>query len=117
MIMSIRIACLAVALTAAAVVPAVANEAGYIEPVPQFGSVVRNAPTAAQSRSFISSMPLMMAMSQSCAKPMARHDHGAERNAMRAPIADAMPCSGSESGAAKTANRPVHDHAKFHKHQ
>lgn len=49
-----------------------------------------------------------------CAKPMARHDHGAERG-MPTPKA-AAPC-----GPAKTRTKAKavtgHDHAKFHKNQ
>jgi hypothetical protein len=44
--MSIRNACLAAAIAAAAVVPATANEAGYIEPAPQFGVKVGKAQLA-----------------------------------------------------------------------
>jgi hypothetical protein len=115
MIMSTRTVCLAVALAAAAIVPAVANEAGYIEPVPQLGSIVGSAPAARQDRN--SMPPMSAAMAQGCAKAMAMHDHGADRNAARAPSANAMPCDGSEAPAASIPNKPVHDHAKFHKNQ
>lgn len=54
-------------------------------------------------------------MPQDCAKTMARHDHGAERNAPRAKSA-AGPCApGAAASAPKAKLR--HDHAKFHKNQ
>jgi hypothetical protein len=49
-----------------------------------------------------------------CAKPTARHDHGAERG-MPTPKA-AAPC-GSAKTKAKAKAVPGHDHAKFHKNQ
>lgn len=102
--MSIRNTCLAALLAGAAFSPAFANEAGYIEPGPQL------ALGGGQARSGDSA-----SMMQDCMKRMAtRHDHGAERNAHRAPSADAMKCSGAADAPVK---RPLHDHAKFHKNQ
>jgi hypothetical protein len=102
--MSIRNTCLAALLAGAAFVPALAGEAGYIEPVPQLTWGVGQS-SGAETASLM----------QDCMKRMAgRHDHGAERNAHRAPSAGAMKCNGTADTAVK---RPVHDHAKFHKNQ
>jgi hypothetical protein len=59
-------------------------------------------------------------MSNDCAKPMARHDHGAERGMPRAKTT-AGPCMPDASAsapaeAAPAAKKPLrHDHSKFHK--
>jgi len=53
-------------------------------------------------------------MSHDCAKPMAKHDHGAERGM---PAAKAAPCAAAPASAAKTKSQLKHDHAKFHKNQ
>jgi hypothetical protein len=53
------------------------------------------------------------AMPQDCAKPMARHDHGAEKGTptpMWAKCAMATPAAPT-----KTPVKMGHDHAKFHK--
>lgn len=67
------------------------------------------------------SMPVGAAtMSHDCAKPMAKHDHGAEKGMPR-PAAKAEPCMGDTSATAPAASasapkkQPSHDHAKFHK--
>ena len=51
-------------------------------------------------------------MPQDCVKPMARHDHAAEKGAPRAK--SASPCA---PVAAASAPKAKHDHAKFHKNQ
>lgn len=52
-------------------------------------------------------------MPQDCAKPMPKHDHGAEKGASKP-----MSISGSCASAAGTsAAKPRHDHARFHKNQ
>ena len=53
-------------------------------------------------------------MSHDCAKPMAKHDHGAERGM---PTAQAAPCAVAPASGAKTKAPLKHDHAKFHKNQ
>lgn len=58
-------------------------------------------------------------MSHDCAKPMAKHDHGAERNSPRSVAkADCM-ADGAVAAPAASASAPKkqlkHDHAKFHK--
>ena len=53
--------------------------------------------------------------SQDCRKPMARHDHLADKGITR-PMSG--PCVGKPSTAAvKAKAKPVHEHAKFHKNQ
>jgi hypothetical protein len=54
-------------------------------------------------------------VSQDCRKPVARHDHLADKGITR-PMSG--PCAGKPSASATKAKaRPVHDHAKFHKNQ
>jgi hypothetical protein len=59
-------------------------------------------------------------MSQDCAKPMAKHDHGADKGMPR-PTAKAEPCMGDAGATAPAASasapkkQPNHDHSKFHK--
>jgi hypothetical protein len=54
--------------------------------------------------------------STDCAKPTARHDHGAEKGT---PSPKAMvPCGAESAAPAKKAKAKTgHDHAKFHKNQ
>lgn len=54
--------------------------------------------------------------STDCAKPMARHDHGAEKGT---PSPKAMAPCGAESAspAKKVKAKAGHDHGKFHKNQ
>lgn len=52
-------------------------------------------------------------MSQECVKPMARHDHGAER---LAPTPMSAKCAApAQASAVKTKAKTGHDHARFHK--
>lgn len=67
------------------------------------------APAPAPASMASASMP------QDCAKTMARHDHGAERNAPSAKSA-AGPCAPAAAASAPKA-KLRHDHAKFHKNQ
>lgn len=54
-------------------------------------------------------------VSQDCRKPMARHDHLADKGITR-PMSG--PCAGKPSAsAAKAKAKPMHEHAKFHKNQ
>lgn len=54
-------------------------------------------------------------VSQDCRKPMARHDHLADKGITR-PMSG--PCAGKPSAsAAKAKAKPGHEHAKFHKNQ
>jgi hypothetical protein len=55
-----------------------------------------------------------------CAKPLARHDHGAEKGTPSpkagAPCADAPAASAAKTKAkAKAKGKPGHDHSKVHK--
>jgi hypothetical protein len=71
-------------------------------------ALAQPAPAAAASGPMSGGM-----MEKDCAKAVAKHDHGAERNAPRAktaPCAAAVPASGAKAKAR-------HDHAKFHKNQ
>lgn len=70
----------------------------------QEGAGIPAAPVAAASAS------------TGCAKPMARHDHGAEKGT---PSPKAMAPCGAESTApaTKVKAKTGHDHAKFHKNQ
>jgi hypothetical protein len=97
--MPCRIAC---RRCGAAFAPALASEAEYIEPAPQLAWGVGQSGSAKSA-----------SVMQDCIKRMtAPHDHGAKRNAHRAPSAGAMKC---DSAADTAVKRPVHDHAKFHK--
>lgn len=79
------------------------------------GATAQTAPSTAAS------MPMAgAAMPRDCGKPLARHDHGAERGSP-APKAKTAPCE-QGAGAAKPAQaasapskRPKHDHGRFHK--
>lgn len=51
-----------------------------------------------------------------CPKQVTKHDHGAERNAHRAPSAECNKEANAASAKAKNEAKP-HDHAKFHKNQ
>lgn len=59
-------------------------------------------------------------MSHDCAKPMAMHDHGAEKGMPR-PLSMSAPCAGGAAasapakGDAATKKQLTHDHSKFHK--
>jgi hypothetical protein len=59
-------------------------------------------------------------MPHDCAKPIARHDHGAE-NGMPTPKVATAPCAPSaaaakpDSAASATRQKPIHEHGKFHK--
>lgn len=53
---------------------------------------------------------------QDCARPIARHDHGAERGTPSARArAATCPPEGASSGAAPRSIKPTHDHGKTHK--
>ena len=65
------------------------------------------APTAAPAVDATSTMP------RDCTKPMARHDHGAERGTPT-PMSGGCPMATSDTSA-KTKAKLGHDHAKFHK--
>jgi hypothetical protein len=64
-------------------------------------------PTPAPDAGAASTMP------RDCAKPMARHDHGAEKGTPT-PMSAGCPMATSASPA-KTKAKLGHDHAKFHK--
>lgn len=53
-----------------------------------------------------------------CAKPQARHDHGAEKGSPR-PLQKTGPCKAEGAAAPAAASsakkKPAHDHAKTHK--
>jgi hypothetical protein len=51
-----------------------------------------------------------------CPKRVTKHDHGAERNAHRAPSAECNKEANAASAKVKNEAKP-HDHAKFHKNQ
>jgi hypothetical protein len=73
---------------------------------------------AAQSRpADIASAPTTTAtsMSRDCAKPIARHDHAAERGMPKTQAA-AEPCPPVKAASAPKS-KSTHDHAKFHKNQ
>jgi hypothetical protein len=59
-------------------------------------------------------------MSHDCAKPMAKHDHGAEKGMPR-PLSMSAPCAGGAAASAPamgdsaTKKQLTHDHSKFHK--
>jgi hypothetical protein len=95
--MSVRYAWVTVLLAASALTATAqgnsypGSEAGYIQPPPPIGL----APTNAK-----------------CSMAPARHDHGMERQAMKAPSAF---CNTDQQR--KTPAKPLHDHAKFHKNQ
>jgi hypothetical protein len=56
-------------------------------------------------------------MPSDCAKPMKRHDHGADKGTSM-PMSMSGPCAAEPAAsAAKTVSKPVHDHAKFNKNQ
>jgi hypothetical protein len=59
--------------------------------------------------------PASASVPHDCAKPMARHDHGAERGSPR-PGSMSGPCSPAPGASAPKA-KPLHDHATFHKNQ
>lgn len=69
----------------------------------------------AQERPAAASPPVAAPSTPSdCAKPIARHDHGAEKGTP-SPKA-AMPCAATPAASAtKTKAISGHDHAKFHK--
>lgn len=71
---------------------------------------------AEQPRAASDSTPTTTAsLPQDCRKPMARHDHLADKGIIR-PVPG--PCVGKPSApGAKAKAKPVHDHAKFHKNQ
>lgn len=55
-------------------------------------------------------------MMKDCAKPKAKHDHGAEKGTPT-PM-KAMPCEASADAAsvpARAKKKPTHDHSKVHK--
>ena len=52
--------------------------------------------------------------SQDCAKPGARHNHAAEKDA---PPSVSGPCAPARSAASKAKAKPLHDHAKFNKNE
>lgn len=53
-----------------------------------------------------------------CVRQVPRHDHGAERGTPM-PRSRATACAPERaaSGAARSANKPLHDHGKVHKNQ
>lgn len=53
-----------------------------------------------------------------CVRQVPRHDHGAERGTPM-PRSRATGCAPEKaaSGAARSANKPLHDHGKVHKNQ
>lgn len=54
-------------------------------------------------------------VSRDCRKPMAGHDHLADKGIIRP---QSGPCAGKRAASgARTPAKPVHDHAKFHKNQ
>lgn len=58
-------------------------------------------------------------MARDCAKPMRKHDHGAERGTAT-PMARSAPCAVAAAApgpaaAASSARKPVHNHSTFHK--
>lgn len=52
-------------------------------------------------------------MPHDCAKPMGRHDHGAEKGTPT-PMSPGCPMATSASSA-KAKAKPNHDHSRFHK--
>lgn len=66
------------------------------------------------------SMPVAgSAMSHDCAKPMRKHDHGAEKGTPT-PAAKSAPCAAATAApapaaAASAAKKPGHNHSTFHK--
>ena len=77
------------------------------------GTMAQSAPAA--------SMPIAGHMvARDCGKPLARHDHGAERGSP-SPKAKAVPCEPSataappSTAASAPGKRPKHDHGRFHK--
>ena len=55
--------------------------------------------------------------SHDCAKPMRKHDHGAEKG-MPTPMAKSAPCTAAAAApaaAASAAKKPGHNHSTFHK--
>jgi hypothetical protein len=65
------------------------------------------APTAAPAVDATATTP------RDCTKPMARHDHGAERGTPT-PMSAGCPMAIADTSA-KTKAKLGHDHAKFHK--
>jgi hypothetical protein len=60
------------------------------------------------------------AMSHDCAKPMRKHDHGAEKgtptpSAASAPCTAAMAAPAPAEAASSAKKAAGHDHSKFHK--
>ena len=58
-------------------------------------------------------------MPSDCAKPIRKHDHGAERG-MPTPAAKSAPCAvaaaaSAPAAAASAAKKPGHNHSTFHK--
>ncbi len=58
-------------------------------------------------------------MSHDCAKPIRKHDHGAEKGTPT-PMATSAPCAvaaaaSEPAAAASSAKKSGHDHSKFHK--
>lgn len=59
------------------------------------------------------------AMSYDCAKPIRKHDHGAEKGTPT-PMARSAPCAvaaaaSAPAAAATSAKKPGHNHSTFHK--
>ena len=67
------------------------------------------------------SMPMASnAMPKDCAKPMARHDHGAEKGTpsaktMSANCAQAAAATMPADAASTPKQKPIHNHSKVHK--
>lgn len=83
-------------------------------------SVALSGTVQAQSAPAVAKPMASGTMSQDCcAKPMRKHDHGAEKGtptpmAMAAPSAVAAAASGP-AAAASSAKKPGHNHSTFHK--
>lgn len=72
-----------------------------------------SAPTGAQSPTAAAEPRAASAPATGCPATAKRHDHGAER---QAPGGASTLCpKGDTAAAAKTKNKPAHDHTRVHK--
>lgn len=85
-----------------------------------FAAAVALSGTALAQSAPAASMPMAGATApHDCAKPIRKHDHGAERGTPT-PMARSAPCAvaaaaSAPAAAASSAKKPGHNHSTFHK--